>query len=359
VVSNLSLFLTSLGKDVVMGMFRLRKKRAFTLIELLVVIAIIGILIALLLPAVQKVREAANRAKCFNNMRQLALASHNCHDQIGRLPPALGWYTINGVGPDTNGGSAGYGNPFFNLLNYVEQDNLYKSSYSSPYGAAGGSAYLANYRDPRTNQYLIYPKAIKTYVCPSDPTADSNGMSIEASNWGAASYAFNAQVFAKCNPSSWSTDYTQWFSTGSSGQLTSWFNSATIPGSFTDGMSNTILFAEKFASCDGRLNGQISGSTVGGALWDYYDTSTANGYYMPAVGVSYNAFSYGPNSKFQLQPLPYATNCDPTLGSTGHSGGCNVALGDGSARSIASSISNNTWWKAMTPSSGEVMGTDW
>src|SRR5579884_2313040 len=97
--------------------------RGFTLIELLVVIAIIAILIALLVPAVQKVREAAARTQCENNLKQLALATHNCNDQFKVLPPVFGWY------PSTNNGvsGGGYGTVLFHLLPYIEQQNLYKS----------------------------------------------------------------------------------------------------------------------------------------------------------------------------------------------------------------------------------------
>src|SRR5215210_7456958 len=111
------------------------RRRGFTLIELLVVIAIIAILIGLLLPAVQKVREAAARISCANNMKQLGLATINCADQnSGILPTGMGTYP--NVDGDRNRG--GYGSTFFHILPYIEQDNLYKSSYGRGGGWAGG-----------------------------------------------------------------------------------------------------------------------------------------------------------------------------------------------------------------------------
>jgi prepilin-type N-terminal cleavage/methylation domain-containing protein/prepilin-type processing-associated H-X9-DG protein len=330
-----------------MGMFRFRRKRGFTLIELLVVIAIIGILIALLLPAVQKVREAANRAKCSNNLRQLALATHNCHDQLQRLPPADAWFTPTGLGAQ-DGSSGGYGNPFFHLLNYIEGDNIYKSSATT---SSNGITYYWPYQSV-TKPNL---KGIKIYNCPSDPSVGSDGLvDTGGTPWGGCSYAFNAQIFAKCTPSTYnppnSLNYVQ------GGDLTDWFNAATIPGSFPDGQSNTILFAEKYGRCKGPMIGGGSGDA--GSLWARVENTPAPSW-LPGFAISWSKQSIGPKSKFQLQPSPYLGNCDPTRASTGHSGGMNVCLADGSGRSISSALSEATWWAAVTPSSGEVLSSDW
>jgi prepilin-type N-terminal cleavage/methylation domain-containing protein/prepilin-type processing-associated H-X9-DG protein len=304
-----------------MEMMRTRKRlapRAFTLIELLVVIAIIGVVVGLLMPAVQRVREAAHSIKCSNNLRQIALAAHHCHDHYGSLPPGLGWFP--GKGPP-----GAYGIALFHLLPFIEQDNLYQSSL-----------YMGNYFAGNNN---VYSQPLSVFVCPSDPSVGIEQIVQDNLGyiWGASTYAVNAQAFCLVN---------------SDGNLLDPQCYSRIPGAFPDGTSNTILVSEKYARCSNY------NFPEGGNLWAYWFTGTELKPYHAGFEVSWTAYSVGPGSKFQVRPEPYNGQCDPTLASSPHSGGIHTAMADGSVRYISSSISPYTWWYLCTPRGGEVISQD-
>src|SRR5262245_49208095 len=316
-------------------------RRAFTLIELLVVIAIIAVLIGLLLPAVQKVREAAARIKCANNLKQLGLAAHNYHDSHGHLPPVIGYY------PPASGA---FGTCFFHLLPFIEQDNLYRSALGSvPFTPPDGPTVV---HFPGNNN--VYSQPVKTFLCPSDPSVGPDSVvTINGFPFGASSYAPNAMVIS------------QRFAINPQGK-------ARIPADIQDGTSNTILHAEKYARCSNTVMAPAfrDGGTAwafGGAPqfpWQPPPMSPPRLGFGPAFAIRGFAAVGAPNaigegSIFQVQPRPFLGNCDPTRAATAHTGGILVGLADGSVRTLAPSMSGATWWAAVTPEGGEVLGSDW
>jgi prepilin-type N-terminal cleavage/methylation domain-containing protein/prepilin-type processing-associated H-X9-DG protein len=287
-------------------MFRrlFRPGRGFTLIELLVVIAIIAILIGLLLPAVQKVREAAARTQCVNNLKQMSLATINCadtHDAL--LPPGDGMYPSQKQ-CDYNS----YASVFFHILPYIEQDNAYKATLQQgdPHGQNGN---FLTYT-PFWNHLTVNAKI---YQCPSDPSLPQGNA---GNNAGPSSYAYNAQSF----PIDWNgrTHY---------------------PASFLDGTSNTIFFTEQRSTCVG--------------FWPDWGASIVDPSWPQPTG---------PASLFKVRPpnttCPYSDGSQ-YIATSPHTGGINVGLGDGSVRFVSQSVTGNTWWAALTPAGGEVLGPDW
>jgi prepilin-type N-terminal cleavage/methylation domain-containing protein len=308
------------------------KRTGFTLIELLVVIAIIAILIGLLLPAVQKVREAAARMTCQNNLKQLALASHSYHDANGYLPPQYGWA----------GGKAGgtFGTVLYHILPYIEQDNLFKltvvtagstQTYPTTYTKVAGS------RDLRASGIESSP--VKTFVCPTDSTAAQVNP-----NWGwcGASYGGNFQVFGNA-PAVGVSDGV------ASGNINNWQGTATFAGSFGDGQSNTVMFAEKPGLCN-SIGSYPSGAARGGNMWTRWDWLDA---WQPMFG----GFATGTGAGFRVSVRNDAT-CVSSLACSPHNVMC-VSMCDGSTRSVSSGASAATWWYALTPRAGDILDGNW
>jgi type II secretory pathway pseudopilin PulG len=294
----------------------------------LVVIAIIAILIGLLLPAVQKVREAAARSQCSNNLKQIGMATHNFQDTYGQMPPLLG----GGYGGWSPKWGRIWGTPFVFILPFIEQGNLYDDMCNP----SNNNYYYAWWAGQNNDN--PYSKVVKTYVCPADPSTQ-NGQSPNASPWGTCSYGANGQVFSVND---------------ANGVCTAWDAGRKIQ-TITDGSSNTILYSEKYGAC---TNPNVSGGQ-GGSLWGVEWGPWLPVFMNTAAGGG-NAYAGNqPTAMFQMNPNPWDKVCDPYRANSPHTAIIQASLGDGSVRSINSGMSVTTWWYACTPCGGEVLGPDW
>ena len=302
-------------------MNRTKNRRGFTLIELLVVIAIIAILIGLLLPAVQKVREAANRMKCSNNMKQLGIATHNFNDTNGFLP--------GNIRPSAIGTVRVRWTTY--LLPFFEQDNIFRIYNPN-----------VNWSDP-ANSTAVRTR-LKTMECPSVP----NPARFDA----APDYGWANTVQGATG------DYSGIYGT----QATAPYG---LPGilsktdqvrltDVTDGLSNTIHLVESAGKPDLYSNGKLVSPAVG------QNRINGGGWSRPASDIVYQVNAINTQNGFILNGYPDATfGTDPTGQIYSfHTGGTNVLLGDGSVRFLRSGISSSALQALITRAGGEVTPTD-
>ncbi len=344
-----------------------RRRSGFTLIELLVVIAIIAILIGLLLPAVQKVREAAARMSCSNNMKQLGLSAMNYEGTYQYFPAA--WVAPNNVytlpaaglvmGPQLNGDTR-CTNVMVELLPFIEQDNLQKK-----WNYVTNSLNLMNTSNPNGASGQV----VKTFICPSSIVAQSPTAVVSGSTYGLNSYgavggriSFSARTTAMPTaPNSSGTfpqlpaptplNYNETIHATLDGVF--YTNSRTTIAGITDGTSNTMFFGERQHK-DAEFDRMYTTFPIlGWSGWAWVNQENAIGDFTVGACRPINWMvpttatgAASSNNTWVRQKLSSM--------SSGHTGGANVSFADGSVRFLANSTDITVLWAMATRAGGEV-----
>jgi prepilin-type N-terminal cleavage/methylation domain-containing protein/prepilin-type processing-associated H-X9-DG protein len=376
----------------------IRKRLGFTLIELLVVIAIIAVLIALLLPAVQSAREAARRAQCTNNLKQIGLAMHNYVSANTMVPPVCidpAWFPTGSnspmIQPHQNWSQ------HVRLLPFIEQTTAYNAWNTAfgarwsdntpgltdpnpPDGAAGGNNSIV--------QFTVLTMSISTFLCPSDTAPGSSGtfqLATGAKLVGASNYPSNMGMNRRINGGAPGLN---WQNNGPGYILSSWDGIGTRQisiNSFTDGTSSTAVFSEWVKGPAAGLGGAKNGLGM-----VYYFPGRANSDAFPtdlqfnqscaltaATGANQQWswkgewWAYGGTMIYSHTVTPNRYACDyndtkqdgrgtitAVNASSNHPGGVNVLFMDGSVRFIKSSVGYQSWIAIATPDGGETVSSD-
>jgi prepilin-type N-terminal cleavage/methylation domain-containing protein/prepilin-type processing-associated H-X9-DG protein len=345
------------------------RRRAFTLIELLVVIAIIAILIGLLLPAVQKVREAAARIKCSNNIKQIAIACHSYHDRMNTFPPAVQLINPiltspqNGTGSTANNMSS-YRTPGFGpnwavlILPDIEQSALYNQYQTSINNFVPSGGTDQSWRGLRGNK-------IPTYLCPSD-TGQDTLFSLNGGGWARGNYAANAG-------GGWICDSVNGRSTDNNRGGIIVINGGIKMTDISDGTANTVLINELRVGLNdkdrrGVWSMGVGGSSLTGAL-GFGDCGTPNDTNEYSDDIENcndvrQALGVG-NSGLAIKKMGCSNDNLPNNwpnwqagARSQHSGGVNAAMADGSVRFVRDSITVTAWHWSNGRSDGAIVSLD-